>query len=97
MRLSFRSIILAAACCVAAANAQDSPPVGIATESTRLANEQVAASLPLNDRRDFENATRGLLAQIPDGIIRADDGRIVWNASNYAFLDGAAPATVNPM
>ena len=45
MHLSFRMVILAAACSVAAANAQDSPPVGVATESTRLANEQVAGNM----------------------------------------------------
>ena len=78
------------------AGAQDAPPAGIATEATRLANAKVAETLPLADRRDFESATRGLIAQIPDGIIRADDGRIVWNAGAYNFLDGAAPPTVNP-
>lgn len=75
---------------------QDSPPAGLATEPTRLVNAAVAAALPLDDRRDFESATRGLLAQIPDGIIRADDGRIVWDARAYSFLDEPAPATVNP-
>jgi alkyl sulfatase BDS1-like metallo-beta-lactamase superfamily hydrolase len=96
MRAPFWLAIVAAACSVPLANGQDSAPVGVATETTRLANAEVAAALPLEDPRDFENATRGLLAQIPGGIIRADDGRIVWDAGSYDFLDGPAPPTVNP-
>ncbi len=83
-------------CWTAIAAAQDQPPVGVATEATRAANARVAESLPLGDRRDFEAATRGLLAQIPGGVIRAADGRVVWDAGRYGFLDGPAPATVNP-
>jgi linear primary-alkylsulfatase len=96
MRLPFCLALIAAVLTAPIAGSQESPPIGVASEATRLANAEVAAALPLDDRRDFENATRGLLAQIPDGIIRADDGRIVWNAGAYDFLDGAAPATVNP-
>jgi len=90
MRLALLWVILAAACGAPLANGQDSPPVGVATETTRLANARVAETLPLADPHDLENATRGLLAQIPGGIIRADDGRIVWDAGSYAFLDGPA-------
>ena len=96
MRLPALSALVAMFCQLSAAGAQAPPPAGVATEATRLANETVAATLPLDDPRDMENATRGLLAQIPDGIIRADDGRIVWDASRYDFLDAAPPATVNP-
>jgi alkyl sulfatase BDS1-like metallo-beta-lactamase superfamily hydrolase len=96
MRVPIQLILLAALCQAPAVMAQDAPPVGVATEVTRRANAEVAARLPLTDTRDFENATRGLIAQIPGGIIRADDGRVVWNAGAYDFLDGAAPATVNP-
>ena len=96
MRLPALSALVAMFCQLSAAGAQAPPPAGVATEATRLANETVAATLPLADPRDMENATRGLLAQIPDGIIRADDGRIVWDASRYDFLDAAPPATVNP-
>ncbi|MBM2853287.1 MAG: yjcS [Steroidobacteraceae bacterium] len=96
MRATSWLAIVAASCSVPVAIGQHAPPVGVATEATRLANAQIAAELPLADRRDFDNATRGLLAQIPGGIIRADDGRIVWNAGAYEFLDGSAPATVNP-
>lgn len=96
MRAMIRPAIVAAVLGVTIASAQDMPPVGVATGATRLANAQVAATLKLEDPRDFENATRGLLARIPEAIIRADDGRIVWNAGSYDFLNGPAPETVNP-
>jgi alkyl sulfatase BDS1-like metallo-beta-lactamase superfamily hydrolase len=32
-----------------------------ATEATRAANDALAASLPFEDRRDFEEAVRGLI------------------------------------
>ncbi len=96
MRIPFCLALAAIVLATPLASSQDLPPVGVATEATRSANAEVAATLPLDDRRDFENATRGLLAQIPGGVIRADDGRVVWDAGGYEFLDGAAPATVNP-
>ena len=96
MRLFFSLAIAVGAFTPAMATGQDLPPVGVATEATRLANAEAAAALPLADKRDFQNATRGLLAQIPAGIIRAADGRIVWDAGAYGFLDGTAPTTVNP-
>ena len=96
MRLPALSALFAMFCQASAAMAQATPPAGVATEATRLANAAVAMTLPLEDPRDLENATRGLLAQIPGGIIRADDGRVVWDAGRYDFLDAAPPATVNP-
>ncbi len=54
---------------------------------------------PFSDRRDFEEADRGFVAPLPDeGVIKADDGRIVWDLSCFAFMseDAPAPDTVNP-
>ena len=67
-----------------------------ALRATARANAEVAASLPLDDQTDFENAKRGLIAQFPDGGIRAEDGRIIWDMGEFAFLDGPCPDTVNP-
>jgi len=72
------------------------PPEGVATEATRFANEALAKRLPLDDPGDFEDATRGRLAQIEGGIIRNEDGSIAWDANAYGFLNGDAPETVNP-
>ena len=72
------------------------PPAGTVTEATRAANAQVEARLPLGDRQDFEDARRGKIAEIEDGIIRGPDGETVWDAESFGFLQAAAPASVNP-
>jgi alkyl sulfatase BDS1-like metallo-beta-lactamase superfamily hydrolase len=34
---------------------------------------------------------------VPEGVVRADSGTVLWNLGEYAFIDGElAPATVNP-
>lgn len=40
-------------------------------------------------------AKRGFIAR-PSGQIKAADGRVVWDFAHYAFVQGDAPATVNP-
>ena len=72
------------------------PPAGTVTEATRAANAQVEARLPLGDRQDFEDARRGKIAEIEDGIIRGPNGETVWDAESFGFLQAAAPASVNP-
>ena len=49
---------------------------GDATEATRAANAEMAAGLDFADRRDFDEAERGLIAPLPDGgkVIGADGG-----------------------
>jgi alkyl sulfatase BDS1-like metallo-beta-lactamase superfamily hydrolase len=70
-----------------------------ATDPTKAANQAVLGHLPFSDRREFEEAARGLVAPLPDGgVIAGDDGRVVWDLSRFAFIadDAAAPDTVNP-
>lgn len=68
-----------------------------ASDATRAAQAAVAARLALDDPQDFANASRGKLAEIPDGLITGKDGAIVWDRRPYAFLKSEkAPATVNP-
>jgi alkyl sulfatase BDS1-like metallo-beta-lactamase superfamily hydrolase len=65
--------------------------------ATRRANEAMAERLPFHDTRDFEAAGRGLIAPVPEGVVRAPSGTVLWNLGEYAFIDGEpAPATVNP-
>lgn len=54
------------------------------------------ATLPFSDTRDFDDASRGLLARLDPCVVRADDGRVVWDNESYGFLGGDAPFTVNP-
>ena len=68
-----------------------------AEPATRAANAAMAARLPFADTRDFEAAGRGLIAPVPDGVVTAESGTVLWNLGEYAFIDGElAPATVNP-
>jgi alkyl sulfatase BDS1-like metallo-beta-lactamase superfamily hydrolase len=72
---------------------------GEATDSTRAANAEMAGALDFGDRRDFDEAARGLIAPLPDGgkVVGAD-ALPVWDLSRFEFVkDGAAaPDTVNP-
>jgi alkyl sulfatase BDS1-like metallo-beta-lactamase superfamily hydrolase len=70
-----------------------------ATRATRAVNDALASSLPFGDRRDFEEASRGLIAPLPDGgVIRNEAGQSVWDLSRFSFIEQGAPApeTVNP-
>ncbi len=68
-----------------------------AEPATKAANATMAANLPFADTADFEAAKRGLIATVPEGIVRTGGGTVLWNLGEYAFIDGElAPDTVNP-
>ncbi|WP_392840613.1 alkyl/aryl-sulfatase [Streptomyces sp. LN500] len=48
------------------------------------------------DRTDFENADRGFVAGPSSTTITTDDGRMVWDFTATAFLEGGCPDSVNP-
>ena len=52
-------------------------------------------SADYGDQTDFENADRGFLGSIDPMVIKADDGRVVWDME-WGFIDGECPDTVNP-
>jgi alkyl sulfatase BDS1-like metallo-beta-lactamase superfamily hydrolase len=55
------------------------------------------SALPsFDDRADFDSAERGFVAALVPGVIKAADGRVVWNSDAYAFLDAPCPDTANP-
>jgi len=92
-------------CCLAAllplvANAQSAPPPGKpATEATRRANAAMAKQLDFNDKQDFEDAKRGLIARPDTLTIKDANGRVVWDMEAFkTFIgdDKPAPDTVNP-
>ena len=67
-----------------------------ATEYTVDANDQVYALLDFDDKSEFENAEKGLIAA-PDTLEITDDtGKVVWSQSAFAFLDEDSPDTANP-
>jgi len=71
-------------------------PVPNASPEIARANEAVRLRLPFADARDFDDARRGRIGSLCDGVIRATNGRVVWDASAYRFLDGECPETANP-
>lgn len=66
------------------------------SHATRLKNQALKKALPFSDRRDFEDARRGLIASEAGLLIKTDDGVVVWNPSSYGFIKGDSPASVNP-
>ncbi|WP_459545687.1 alkyl/aryl-sulfatase [Nocardia sp. X0981] len=52
--------------------------------------------LDFGDTTDFGNATRGFVAAPDSPVVRAADGRTVWDGGAYRFLDGDCPPTAHP-
>ncbi|CRZ16107.1 MBL fold metallo-hydrolase [Mycolicibacterium neworleansense] len=70
-----------------------------ATEATKAANQKVLDSLPFNEKGDFEDAQRNLVARPDTLTIRDASGNVVWDLEEYKKYIGAdkpAPDTVNP-
>jgi alkyl sulfatase BDS1-like metallo-beta-lactamase superfamily hydrolase len=54
-------------------------------------------SADLADRTDFDNANRGLIARLEPGVIKAADGRVVYDADAFTRTTaGDCPDTVHP-
>jgi alkyl sulfatase BDS1-like metallo-beta-lactamase superfamily hydrolase len=64
--------------------------------SVRAANAALLDTLPFGDVQDVEDANRGLIGRLEPCVIRAADGRVVWDNDSYGFLAGPAPDSVNP-
>lgn len=67
-----------------------------ASAATRTAQDAVRAELPFADRQNFDEADRGFIGTLEPCVITNDAGEVVWDMEQFAFLDGAAPDTVNP-
>ena len=81
--------------CASAPNAADMTPKP-ATPTTVNANQAMRQAVAAFDKRDFDDATRGKLAELNDPLVKAADGRIVWDTRKFDFLKSDAPATANP-
>jgi alkyl sulfatase BDS1-like metallo-beta-lactamase superfamily hydrolase len=55
------------------------------TSTVELRNS-VKAQLPFSDRRDFEEAKRGFIAEPPYKKIMADAGHVAWDMASYQWL-----------
>jgi alkyl sulfatase BDS1-like metallo-beta-lactamase superfamily hydrolase len=67
------------------------------SRTVRTANADLLSTLPFDDTSDFEDAQRGFIGRLDPCIVKAADGRVVWDNESYrAFLEGPAPDSVNP-
>ena len=85
---------LVAATIALGAHAADAPKPS--TPTTERANEAMRQTVAAFDKSDLEDATRGKLAELSDPLVKAADGRIVWDTRRFDFLKGDAPSTANP-
>lgn len=71
---------------------------GAASAHTRALHTASLRELPFEDREDFEDAQRGLIATAPSLALRNAQGRVVWDMDSYAFVHSRAesPETVHP-
>ncbi|MBO2609939.1 alkyl sulfatase dimerization domain-containing protein [Shewanella algae] len=70
-----------------------------ATQATIDTNEAVKKALPFNDRKDFDNAQKGLIAKQDIVTIKNEKGEVVWDLEQYKEyigLNNPAPDSVNP-
>lgn len=69
-----------------------------ATASTQQTNNALYNQLPFSDNTDFTDAHKGFIAPIPQDVIKGEQGNVIWNPQQYAFIKEGdkAPDTVNP-
>ncbi|MGE5697868.1 MAG: alkyl/aryl-sulfatase [Candidatus Sericytochromatia bacterium] len=66
------------------------------TPTIERAHKEQLGALPFDDTADFDDADRGLIAKLEPCVIKAADGRVVWDNDSYSFLTGDAPTSVHP-
>lgn len=67
-----------------------------ASKYTVEKNRRIAEKLPLDNKVDFEQAQRGLIARDEQLEITTETGQTIWRMADYDFVNGEAPETVNP-
>ena len=69
-----------------------------AAAATKQANDALYKQLPFSDNTDFTNAHKGFIAALPTEVIKGEQGNVIWNPQQYAFIKEGekAPDTVNP-
>lgn len=71
---------------------EQKPPTAV----IEAANRAHLTNLPFEDTRDFGDADRGFIAALEPCVVKAADGRVVWDNDAYDFLTGDAPPSVHP-
>ena len=66
------------------------------TATIESAHRDHLNGLPFSGTRDFEDTDGGFIAAQQPCVIKAADGRVVWDNDVYSFLSGDAPTSVHP-
>src|ERR1700712_5019547 len=66
------------------------------TAAISSAHADHGKGLPFDDTRDFADADKGFIAALQPCVVKAADGRVVWDNDVYSFLTGDAPTSVHP-
>ncbi|MEP5323878.1 MBL fold metallo-hydrolase, partial [Marinobacter alexandrii] len=97
--MQFKSslLILFMACLLAGCGEQSAVPVSAdgSTKHTQAVLRSTQDAMPA-DETDFEQAVKGLIASPADLRVLAANGDLAWDQTAYDFVEGQAPATVNP-
>jgi alkyl sulfatase BDS1-like metallo-beta-lactamase superfamily hydrolase len=59
-------------------------------------NNDVYQQLPFEDKLDFVQASRGMIAHANNVEIKTSDGTTIWDTAAYQFVNNKAPESVNP-
>ena len=71
---------------------EQKPPTAV----IESAHAEHLVGFPFTDTRDFSDADRGFIAALEPCVVKAADGRVVWDNDVYGFLAGDAPTSVHP-
>jgi alkyl sulfatase BDS1-like metallo-beta-lactamase superfamily hydrolase len=71
---------------------EQNPP----TATIESTHREHLTTLPFDDTADFDDAARGFIAAQQPCVIKAADGRVVWDNDVYSFLTADAPTSVHP-
>ncbi|MDV3123897.1 MBL fold metallo-hydrolase [Mycobacterium sp. 21AC1] len=66
------------------------------TATIESAHRDHLKRLPFRDTNDFADADRGFIGAMEPCVVKAADGRVVWDNDSYGFLAGDAPRSVHP-
>ncbi|MGB2054355.1 MAG: alkyl/aryl-sulfatase [Porticoccaceae bacterium] len=92
----FISAVAITSCDQSSVSVEPSADRFAASEHTIARNRALADKLELANQQDFDDARRGMIAQAPNTPVKSDSGVQLWDASDYDFVQGEAPQTVNP-
>lgn len=67
-----------------------------ASAATQKLNNELNAYLKFEDSTDFQNARRGFLATIDEGVIKKEDQTVSYSMTAFDFLKEKAPSEANP-